>query len=79
MENYVHPHYTIYGVVLAQRNTLRFVSFLHCHIEIIWTYKKLQQQILVDIFGTTGVKAVHANKQLQIIGLNDIQITNDID
>jgi len=79
MEISVGPHYTIYNEVLTQRNTLFLATFLHPHIEIIWTYKNPQLQILMDIFRTTGVKAVHANKQLEIIGLNDTQITNDTD
>jgi hypothetical protein len=79
MEIYVYLHYTIYGMVIKQRNKLRFTCHFHCQVEILWTYKNLQLQIFVDIFRTTGVKAVHAKKQLEITGLNDIQITNDID
>jgi len=79
MENYVHPHYTIYDGVLTQRNTLRFASFLHRHIEIIRTYKKPATTNTCGHFSNHGCESRSCKKQLEIIGLNDTQITNDTD
>jgi hypothetical protein len=65
--------------MLMHSKMLRFASYLHCHTEIHWTYKNLLLQFSVGIFRNTGLNIVHANKQLEIIGPNDTQITNDID